>query len=109
MVFDPSDPDIDPNDFPDQDWSMTEYGDVTEQVPNNIPPLCWSPRCNTLGETMPLFTAGMVSDSQSGCPPVCNKISTGQIADTKNSNVDLSQTCSVTINNKTVITVWSLV
>ena len=38
MVFDPSDPDIEPNDFPRQDWEATEFGDeLEEELPPNCP------------------------------------------------------------------------
>ena len=37
MVFDPSDPQIDMKQFPDKDWSATEYGMIKEEVPGNAP------------------------------------------------------------------------
>ena len=32
MMFDPSDPDIDPNDFQRRDWEATEFGDELEGI-----------------------------------------------------------------------------
>ena len=38
MVFDPSDPDIDPNEFQRRDWEATEFGDDLEEIlPENKP------------------------------------------------------------------------
>ena len=38
VVFDPSDPQVDPNQFLMQDWEATEFGnDITEDVPQNTP------------------------------------------------------------------------
>ena len=37
MVFDPSKPDIDPEDFLRQDWSLSIYGDKLEVVPRAVP------------------------------------------------------------------------
>ena len=38
MVFDPTEPDIDERDFPQQDWSATEFGDrLEEEIPPNAP------------------------------------------------------------------------
>ena len=40
LVFDPSDPYIDPNQFPRQDWSSTVYavdGELEEKIPDNLP------------------------------------------------------------------------
>ena len=36
MVFDPSEPDIDKNLFPKEDWSNTVYGECSEDIPSNI-------------------------------------------------------------------------
>ena len=38
MVFDPTEPDIDANAFPQEDWSATPYGSSCEDVPSNAPP-----------------------------------------------------------------------
>ena len=38
MVFDPSDPQVDMNQFPRQDWESTEFGnDLSEDLPRNAP------------------------------------------------------------------------
>ena len=37
MVFDPSDPDIDPELFKRQDWEATEFGELEEELPANCP------------------------------------------------------------------------
>ena len=37
MVFDPSEPDIDMSDFPREDWSLSIYGDVKEDIPPTCP------------------------------------------------------------------------
>ena len=37
MVFDPSDPDMDEGDFPREDWSLSIYGDVNEELPQTKP------------------------------------------------------------------------
>jgi hypothetical protein len=37
MVFDPTVPDIDEEKFPSEDWSVTAYGNCTEDVPPNAP------------------------------------------------------------------------
>ena len=38
MVFDPSEPEINPNDFQRRDWEATEFGDELEEVlPENMP------------------------------------------------------------------------
>jgi hypothetical protein len=37
MPFDPSEPDIDMSQFERQDWSQSIYGDVTEELPSNMP------------------------------------------------------------------------
>eukprot|EP01083_Nonionella_stella_P108565 315857_1 len=38
MVFDPSDPQVDLNQFPGQDWEATEFGnDLNEELPRNAP------------------------------------------------------------------------
>ena len=38
MVFDPSHPDIDEDEFPDKDWSTSEFGsDLKEILPDNMP------------------------------------------------------------------------
>ena len=33
MVFDPSEPDTNMSDFPREDWSLSIYGDVKEDMP----------------------------------------------------------------------------
>ena len=39
MVFDPTEPDIDMNEFQKEDWSATPYGDSNEDIPANaLPP-----------------------------------------------------------------------
>ena len=37
MVFDPTEPDIDPSQFPTQDWSASAYGECKEDIPPNAP------------------------------------------------------------------------
>ena len=37
MVFDPSDPTIEEGDFPREDWSLSIYGDVNEELPKSKP------------------------------------------------------------------------
>ena len=37
MVFDPSDPEIDDNMFPKEDWTHSVYGKSKESIPSNIP------------------------------------------------------------------------
>ena len=37
-VFDPTEPEIDLNQFPTEDWSATPYGLYKEDVPLNAPP-----------------------------------------------------------------------
>ena len=37
MVFDPSEPDLDMSDFPREDWSLSIYGDVSEELPLQKP------------------------------------------------------------------------
>ena len=37
MVFDPSELDIDLSDFPREDWSLSIYGDVSEELPPTKP------------------------------------------------------------------------
>ena len=37
MVFDPSDMDIELQNFEEQDWSASEFGNVSEQLPENAP------------------------------------------------------------------------
>ena len=37
MVFDPSEPDVDTNEFPREDWSLSIYGDVSEELPRSKP------------------------------------------------------------------------
>ena len=37
MVFDPSEPDVDTNDFPREDWSLSIYGNVSEELPKSKP------------------------------------------------------------------------
>ena len=37
MVFDPSEPDVDENEFEQFDWSNSVYGDVQEALPGNAP------------------------------------------------------------------------
>ena len=37
MVFDPSEPDIDMDDFPREDWSLSIYGDAEEELPPQKP------------------------------------------------------------------------
>ena len=37
MVFDPSEPEIDMADFPHEDWSLSMYGDVKEDMPPTCP------------------------------------------------------------------------
>ena len=37
MVFDPSDPDIDPTLFERKDWEATEFGELEEILPENMP------------------------------------------------------------------------
>ena len=37
MVFDPSEPDVDANGFPRDDWSLSIYGDVSEELPKAVP------------------------------------------------------------------------
>ena len=37
MVFNPSEPDIDRSDFPREDWSLSIYGDVKEDMPSTCP------------------------------------------------------------------------
>jgi len=38
IVFDPSEPDIDRNQFPKKDWEATEFGDISEVLPPGAPP-----------------------------------------------------------------------
>ena len=38
MVFDPTEPSIDDSQFERKDWSNSVYGDVTEELPPNMPP-----------------------------------------------------------------------
>ena len=37
MVFDPSEPDLDLSDFPGEDWTLSIYGDVSEELPPTKP------------------------------------------------------------------------
>ena len=37
MVFDPSEPQLDMADFPREDWSLSIYGDVKEELPPQKP------------------------------------------------------------------------
>ena len=37
MVFDPTEPDIDYNQFPREDWSAAAYGECKEPIPKNMP------------------------------------------------------------------------
>ena len=37
MVVDPSEPDVDMNDFPREDWSLSIYGNVSEELPKSKP------------------------------------------------------------------------
>ena len=37
MVFDPAEPDIDMNDFQREDWSLSIYGNVKEELPPQKP------------------------------------------------------------------------
>ena len=37
MVYDPSDPQVDSNLFKREDWSATEFGELTEELPTNRP------------------------------------------------------------------------
>ena len=37
MVFDPTEPEIDINKFPREDWSATPYGECKEEIPSNAP------------------------------------------------------------------------
>ena len=37
MVFDPSEPDLDESQFPNEDWSATPYGECKEELPPNAP------------------------------------------------------------------------
>ena len=37
MVFDLTDPEIDINKFPREDWSATPYGEFKEEIPSNAP------------------------------------------------------------------------
>ena len=37
MVFDPSEPETDMDDFPREDWSLSIYGDVKEEIPSTCP------------------------------------------------------------------------
>ena len=38
MVFDPSEPDVDRNQFPRKDWEATEFGEIEEILPPGAPP-----------------------------------------------------------------------
>ena len=37
MVIDPTEPEIDINTFPCEDWSATPYGECKEEIPSNAP------------------------------------------------------------------------
>ncbi len=37
MVFDPTEPDIDESQFPNEDWSASPYGECKEEIPTNAP------------------------------------------------------------------------
>ena len=37
IVFDPTEPEIDFNKFPREDWSATPYGECKEEIPSNAP------------------------------------------------------------------------
>ena len=37
IVFDPTEPEIDINKFPREDWSATPYGECEEEIPSNAP------------------------------------------------------------------------
>ena len=37
IVFDPTEPEIDINKFPREDWSDTPYGECKEEIPRNAP------------------------------------------------------------------------
>ena len=37
IVFDPTEPEIDINKFPREDWSATPYGECKEEIPSNAP------------------------------------------------------------------------
>ena len=37
MVFDPTCPQLDDDEFPKYDWSHTPYSDYTDEVPKNAP------------------------------------------------------------------------
>ena len=37
LVFDSREPEIDPQSFPEKDWSRSIYGDVKELLPPNMP------------------------------------------------------------------------
>ena len=37
IVFDPTEPEIDINKFPREDWSATPYGECKEEIPINAP------------------------------------------------------------------------
>jgi hypothetical protein len=38
MVFDPTEPEVDEDDFKRRDWGNSIYGDVEEEMPPNMPP-----------------------------------------------------------------------
>ena len=40
MVFDPTDPDIDPADFPKENWNHTVYSEAKEPIAHNLPKPC---------------------------------------------------------------------
>ena len=51
MVFDPSEPDLGMSDFPREDWSLSIYGDVNEELPPQKPWEESGPRtCQSLEE-----------------------------------------------------------
>ena len=37
IFFDPTEPEIDINKFPREDWSATPYGECKEEIPSNAP------------------------------------------------------------------------
>ena len=57
MFFDPSEPDIDENQFNEEDWSVTAYGECKEEVSPNAP----MPR--VIGFTMRVFIGSDHADN----------------------------------------------